>query len=102
MWSSEKCAECCLIRRPYSTPGRLASEGRHPMQKRCHVGDRIFTIDGFLTDEECAAFVTRSESGGYEDAPITTADGFVMNTDIRNNRRLIVDDAGLARRLWRR
>jgi len=72
------------------------------MQKRCLDGDRIFTIDAFLTVDECASFVARSESGGYEDAPITTAAGFVMNTDIRNNRRLIVDDAALARMLWQR
>jgi predicted 2-oxoglutarate/Fe(II)-dependent dioxygenase YbiX len=95
-------AQTALIRQPYSMPGRLAFECRRPMQKQCLDGDRILTIDAFLTAEECASFVARSEAGGYEDAPITTAAGFVMNTDIRNNRRLIVDDARLARTLWLR
>jgi predicted 2-oxoglutarate/Fe(II)-dependent dioxygenase YbiX len=65
-------------------------------------GDRIFVIHGFLTAEECASFVARSEQAGYEAATITTAAGFVMSKEVRDNARLIVDDASLAADWWLR
>jgi len=72
------------------------------MQKECIDADRIFVIRGFLTRDECASFVAISEQTGYEDATITTAAGFVMAKDIRDNARLIRDDIALADRLWER
>jgi hypothetical protein len=65
-------------------------------------GDEIFVIRGFLTAEECSSFVARSERAGYDAATITTAAGFVMATEIRDNARLIVDDKSLADGLWQR
>src|SRR6476619_4616621 len=59
-------------------------------------GDRIFVIRGFLTPEECGAFVARGEQAGYEEATITTSSGSVMAKEIRDNARLIVDDVALA------
>src|SRR5262245_13590990 len=64
--------------------------------------DRIFVIREFLTAEECDAFVERSERAGYDDATITTSAGFVMAKEVRNNARLIVDDASLAEAWWQR
>jgi predicted 2-oxoglutarate/Fe(II)-dependent dioxygenase YbiX len=72
------------------------------MQKQCLDGDRLFVIRDFLTPEECAGFVARSEQAGYDDATITTSAGLVMNRDIRDNARLILDDPALAERLWER
>jgi prolyl 4-hydroxylase len=72
------------------------------MNKQCLDGDRIFVIREFLTPEECAAFVARSENEGYDQATITTSSGFVMNREIRDNARLILDDALLAEQLWQR
>src|SRR5262245_33455174 len=63
-------------------------------------GDRIFVVHGFLSPEECRAHVERSEAVGYEPATINTDAGAVLNEDVRNNRRVIVDDPSLARRLW--
>ncbi len=60
----------------------------------------IMTMDGFLTPAECQSFIDASESVGYEEAPITTAQGFVMRKDVRNNLRLIVDDFALAESLF--
>ena len=65
-------------------------------------GERIFTLPDFLTSEECAEFIRRSESIGYDEAPITTRAGFVMRKDIRNNTRVIMDDYDLAGQLWNR
>jgi prolyl 4-hydroxylase len=72
------------------------------MHKESLDGDRIFVIRGFLTAEECVSFVARSEQAGYEDATITTAAGFVMAKEIRDNARLIVDDKALAAEWWQR
>jgi prolyl 4-hydroxylase len=72
------------------------------MNKELLDGDRIFVIHGFLMADECDSFVERSERAGYDEATITTADGFVMVKDIRDNARLIVDDASLAYEWWQR
>lgn len=65
-------------------------------------GDHIFVIRNFFSPHECAGFVTQSEQAGYEEATITTAAGFVMNKNVRDNARLILDDTELAARLWQR
>lgn len=65
-------------------------------------GPTTFVIHDFLTPDECAGFIAASESAGYEDAPITSASGFVMRKDIRNNDRVMVDDAPLAERFFER
>lgn len=62
----------------------------------------IMTIPDVLSPAECAAYAAESETQGYEAAPITTLTGFVMRTDIRNNTRIIRDDAELAVWLWQR
>ena len=62
----------------------------------------IFTIAQFFSPEECLAYIARSEGAGYEAATIQTQDGAVLDTQIRNNERLILDDAELARQLWER
>lgn len=59
-------------------------------------GPKLFVIHGFLSPQECEAFIERSEQAGYLDAPITTSSGFVMRKDIRDNARVIVDDPELA------
>lgn len=59
-------------------------------------GDRIFVIRQFLTPGECRAFVSLSEQTGYAEATITTGAGFVMDKEIRDNSRVIVDDVALA------
>ena len=72
------------------------------MTKESLNGDSIFLIRDFATPLECDAFVADSEKTGYEEATITTAAGFVMNKDVRDNSRLIRDDPELAARLWQR
>jgi prolyl 4-hydroxylase len=78
------------------------SPGGHAMQKEELDSTRIFVIHSFMTPDECAATIERSEATGYGDAPITTSQGFVMRKDIRNNERVIIDDVDLAERLFER
>lgn len=60
------------------------------------------TVAGLLPGDECQALIEQSEARGFEPAPITTARGFQMRPDIRNNTRVMYDDHALARRLWKR
>ncbi|MGL6075776.1 MAG: 2OG-Fe(II) oxygenase [Fimbriiglobus sp.] len=64
--------------------------------------ENIFVIHNFLSIEECAHFLTKSEEIGYEDAPITTAQGPVMAKFIRNNDRVMIDDPTTASDLFAR
>lgn len=63
----------------------------------------VLTIPGFLDDAQCAALkgFTRGQTWEAE-APITTAEGFVQASDVRNNERLIIDDPSWADQLWSR
>ena len=60
--------------------------------------DKVIVIHGFLSGEECAALIQRSESLRYE--PGTVAD--VVIEEVRNNERVIVDDVSLATDFFRR
>src|SRR5262249_28162427 len=72
------------------------------MLKEQLLGDTIFVVRHFLSPEECADFIARSEAWGYADAPITTGAGFLMRKDVRDNPRVMLDDPDLAVRLWER
>lgn len=62
----------------------------------------IGTIDGFLSADECESHIANSETQGYDDAPVTTERGAVMMKDVRNNDRVMVDDAECAAALYER
>jgi prolyl 4-hydroxylase len=64
--------------------------------------NKVWTIENFLTPEECATFIGLSEDAGYDAATITTRAGFVMRPDIRNNDRVIWDDIPLGEQFWER
>ncbi len=72
------------------------------MQKQQLRGDFIFVIEDFLTPEECSELIAAGERAGFADAPITTRSGFEMRKDIRNNTRVMYDDAELAARCYER
>lgn len=55
-----------------------------------------------LSPAECAALVASAESVGFGDAPVTTALGFVMMPELRNNTRVMLDLPLLAAALWTR
>jgi prolyl 4-hydroxylase len=72
------------------------------MRKESIIDDSVFVIHNFLSPEECEQYIQLSEQLGFDDAPITTSQGFVMRKDVRNNDRVIVDDVTLAQSLWER
>ena len=61
-------------------------------------GDRVFVVDEFLSTEECAELIRRSESLVYEVGKV--ADRVVEQ--VRNNERVLVDDPSLAAHLFLR
>ncbi len=62
----------------------------------------VFTIADVLTADECAAMIARIDALGPSDAPVTTARGPVMMPELRNNQRVMFDDAELAAELFGR
>jgi predicted 2-oxoglutarate/Fe(II)-dependent dioxygenase YbiX len=62
--------------------------------------DGAFTLPDVLSPDECAAYIDLSEKLGYEAATINTAGGVQHRPDVRNNDRVIHDDADLAETLW--
>lgn len=62
----------------------------------------IFTIDHFLSQEECRSFIEKSERIGYEPAMIETERGPRLLKVIRDNSRLFCTDPGMAVLLWQR
>lgn len=64
--------------------------------------ESVLSIADFLSADECRAIILSTEQRGFQPAPITTAAGFVMAPEVRNNTRVMLDDATLAEQLWRR
>lgn len=62
--------------------------------------DQIWTIEDFLSKEECQELISLSESIGYSEAEVSLAEGAKMIKGIRNNYRLMYYDLELADKLW--
>ena len=62
----------------------------------------VGTIAGFLSPAECTDFVQFGEAVGFAEAPISTAMGMVMRKDVRDNDRVMIDDAEKAQALYER
>src|SRR5262245_39540005 len=72
------------------------------MRKELLDGEQVFVIHDFLSPDECAEYVRVTEAAGYGAAPITTAGGFVMAPEVRNNERVMIDNPHWAAQLWER
>lgn len=64
------------------------------------IKDQIFTIDELLSPQECENHISLSESKRYGDAPIMAFMNPVMRPDVRNNKRVIIDNEKEAAALW--
>lgn len=62
----------------------------------------IMLIPDILRALECEKWINRIKSEGPELAPINTARGVMLDTQIRNNRRVMLDDPKEAEKLFER
>lgn len=62
--------------------------------------DHIFSVHGAISGSRCDELIAEAENEGFEEATITTAGGFVMAKEIRDNDRVIIDCEDLADELW--
>ncbi len=67
-----------------------------------NMGNACFTLSNVLSPEECLAFIQRAEQHGFEKAMVSSRHGAVINLNVRNNDRVIVDDPELAEQIWQR
>ena len=70
--------------------------------RKTQLHPEIFTIDNFLSKEECNAYIERAEFQKFEEAKINSGGQQVMNKMVRNNDRLLFFDNSLADKLWLR
>ena len=64
--------------------------------------DCVFTVERFFTPSECDKYIKISEDFGYEDALLSSAQGQVLRTDVRNNQRVMFSNDEMASSLWER
>lgn len=67
-----------------------------------HSGPLVFGQERVMSAAECGELVARIDALGPAAAPISTAAGFVMQPEVRNNERVMFDDPALAAELFRR
>lgn len=62
----------------------------------------VFTVEQFFTPDECRKYIQISEDLGYEDALVSSPQGHVLRTDVRNNKRVMFSNDEIAAFLWDR
>lgn len=62
--------------------------------------ETIWTIDQFLSDKTCDDLIMFSEQKGYSEADVGLKTGAKMMKNVRDNYRLIHEDAKLSADLW--
>jgi len=66
------------------------------------VPGEIWMVRNVLSKEECEALINEAEKIGFSDAPLSTYGGPVMDKDVRNNTRVMIEDRSYCDRLFRR
>jgi len=72
------------------------------MKKIPIIGEQLFLIDDFLTQEECMDLILRSEQHGYEEAKVQIDGQQLLMKTIRNNTRILWKDEQLQAFIWER
>jgi hypothetical protein len=62
----------------------------------------VWTVDDALSQDDCAAYIRRMRDGAAEIAPIVGRDGPEVDLEVRNNTRVMWDDAAEANALFAR
>lgn len=65
-----------------------------------HFSEKIWTIDQFLTAQECQKLIDLSETIGYSEAEVSLTSGAKMMKNIRNNYRTLYKNEVLAAKYW--
>jgi predicted 2-oxoglutarate/Fe(II)-dependent dioxygenase YbiX len=68
--------------------------------KITHHTPTIWTIENFLTRKACEDLILFSETIGYQEAEVALQSGAKLMKSIRNNDRLLYQDAALANQYW--
>lgn len=64
--------------------------------------DRVFTVPGFLSPEECTEVIALAEQSGFDAATVRLEAGQQLLAHIRNNERTMLASAGWVDTLWER
>jgi prolyl 4-hydroxylase len=79
---------------------------RHPLRESPYLRDVpapfVAFVEDALSDPLCASLIARIEAESPSLASITVGGGFVVNTRVRNNERVMFDDVALAAALLER
>lgn len=70
--------------------------------KKIQHSPQIWTIEKFLSEEECQNLIIFSENKSYDEATVSLKSGAKMMKNIRNNERLIYEDEKLAQNYWQK
>jgi len=62
--------------------------------------EKVWTIENFLSAEECKELINMTEARGYVEAEVSLPEGAKMMKGIRNNSRLLYNDVEMAQKLW--
>ncbi len=62
--------------------------------------EKVWSIENFLSPEECRALIDKTEKLGYVEAEVSLPEGAKMMKGIRNNSRLLYNDVEMAEKLW--
>lgn len=72
------------------------------MREETWLNDFVFVVEDFMDPQECKKYVNLCEDYGFEEATVTTAEGVVRRTDVRNNDRVMFKNEEIAEWLWER
>lgn len=78
--------------------------GMNTITKQPLVADNdLFTLAHALSPAECTKMIALAEARGFSEAPVTIGvNRYMMIPDLRNNKRVMIDDVELAEALWPR
>jgi predicted 2-oxoglutarate/Fe(II)-dependent dioxygenase YbiX len=62
--------------------------------------ESVFTVEEFLTKEECEKFIAISEDVGFDQATVRSPQGELVYKKLRNNQRVMFDNEEIADSLW--
>lgn len=70
------------------------------MGKIVEIDEDAFLIEEFLTNKECVKYIEITEKNGYVESPVIFNGLQIVDREIRNNERVIIDDFEMAGMLW--